>query len=371
MNVLGTLVPAPLRPAARKVKRFFRGLERVRVDAPLAADGCRGAVDLLRPAVLPEKGRAVDCPVRVRNLGTAAWSSDGACPVRLNGRWLTTRREPFPHPGVFARLPHPVRPGESAVVDLRLSPPPALGHFLLELELAQDGGPAFRDAGSKPALLDVQVVGRAADDIDYHKVYATADLGRDHWTVVGPSTKEEFDTLSRVKLEHLVKLGLTPDSKVLDVGCGTGQVTVAMEGFLSDAGFYYGTDVGPEAIEYCNRRFTRPNFRFAVNDMTRVPDPGVRFDMAVYFSVFTHTYPDETALLLAETKRLMAPGGAIYADWFTSPLVDRYAGNRGAVELNLEHMLRLVDLVGLETSIVSDGPWQTHGRREFRRFVAK
>ena len=72
---------------------------------------------------------------------------------------------------------------------------------------------------------------------------------------------------------------------------------------------------------------------FAVNDFTKLPLDSRRFDCACFFSVFTHTYPDETALLLAETAKSLNPNGFIIGDVFTSPLTDRCAGNRGAVEV--------------------------------------
>src|SRR5947208_16326534 len=68
--------------------------------------------------------------------------------------------------------------------------------------------------------------------------------------------------------------------------------------------------------------------------MTSIPVAGVRFDFVVFYSVFTHTFPEETALLSQEAHRLLADGGIIFADVFTSPLVERHSGNRGAVEVN-------------------------------------
>ena len=69
------------------------------------------------------------------------------------------------------------------------------------------------------------------------------------------------------KLETLREVGLTPDTRILDVGCGTGQLAGPLESFLSDRGLYYGTDIGEEAIAFCRGRFERPNFRFARNEV--------------------------------------------------------------------------------------------------------
>ena len=161
-----------------------------------------------------------------------------------------------------------------------------------------------------------------------------------------------------------------PGSRVLDVGCGTGQVAAALESYLSDRGVYYGTELAKEGVEFCRRRYRRPNFHFAQNEMTSLPLQGLQFDLVVFFSVFTHTYPEETAQLLAEAKRLMAPGGCILADVFTSPMVERHAGNRGALEVNLEHLMHLAREKGLNADEVLCFPWQSFGRRRLFKFMA-
>ncbi|QEL15849.1 class I SAM-dependent methyltransferase [Limnoglobus roseus] len=203
-------------------------------------------------------------------------------------------------------------------------------------------------------------------DIDYHREYARTDLTQNYWLIVGPSTKAEYDRLAKLKLQHLIDLGLRPDSRLLDVGCGTGQVAQTCAEYLSDKGFYFGTDVGAEGIEFCKQRFPRPNFRFAVNEATTLPIHGETFDAACYFSVFTHTYLDETALLLAETERLLAPWGWVFADLFTSPTVEGSEGNRGAMVVNRDRFLRLAKLVGFPRAEVVMSQQLPEGKlREF------
>lgn len=365
---LAALVPPQLRPLARMVRDVVRGPRRVPLDRILEAPDCRVAIEPARSTFLVERSAAAEARVRVRNLGSAVWSSTGRHPLTLIARWLSPKREPVEMPVARFPLPEPVGPGEAIEVSVTLTAPDFLGHFLVELDLEQTGGLSFHDHAQRSTLLEVQVTGRDTDDIDYHTVYATADLSRDYWTVVGPGTKEEFDRLAQVKLSQLREIGMTPDSRVLDVGCGTGQLAVSLEGFLSDQGCYFGTDIGREAVAFCKQRFRRPNFRFAQNDMTSIPVTGELFDFITFFSVFTHTYPDETVLLLAEAKRLLSPDGIVFGDVFTSPMVERCTGNRGAVELNREHFLRLVALAGLKAEVQASWGWQKYGRREVFKF---
>jgi SAM-dependent methyltransferase len=213
-----------------------------------------------------------------------------------------------------------------------------------------------------------RLTGRRAD-IDYRRWYAVWDLERDYWTIVGPATKEEYDRLSRVKLQLLMDLGLTPESKVLDVGCGTGLLTAALHNFLGAHGQYVGSDISPEAIAFCRLRFPRPNFSFHVNEMTKLPALTERFNFIVFFSVFTHTYPRETALLLQQASRLLAEGGIIFADLFTAPLIEEYTGDRSAVEINPDYLMHLLEGSGLRAELIDMQPRPRLGQRLFYTFT--
>ena len=364
MSRLGAMVPGPLRSYLRAARRR---LKPGTTDAPLAPADAHGELQLRQYSAAFEAGRVGSVPVRVTNRGGAVWSGRGSYPVRLQFRWLTTRRQPLGVPAVAVDLP-PVYPGESVDVPATLTGPNSVGRCLVEISLVQPGGPDLT-TGVRPLLLDADVTGPVAVDIDYHSAFATADLAVDYWTVVGPKTKEEFHQLAEAKMVHLREVGVTPDSRILDVGCGTGQLAFPLEGYLSDRGAYTGTDIGAEAIPFCRERFRRPNFKFLQNEMTAIPLAGETYDLATFFSVFTHLFPDETALLLADTKRLLAPGGTILGDFFVTTADARCAGNRGRLEVNAEHLARLVGLVGLEMNVLHDWPQSPHLSRRLYTFT--
>ncbi len=148
------------------------------------------------------------------------------------------------------------------------------------------------------------------------------------WGTVGQG---DFAAVGDEFLGHLVALaGLTPDDDVLDVGCGIGRIARPLAGFL-DGGSYAGFDVDERAIAWCRARYPADRFRFDVAELRnaryrpdgprdastfRFPYPDDSFDVAVMTSVLTHLLAPEADRYLAETLRVLRPGGRLLATFF-------------------------------------------------------
>lgn len=207
---------------------------------------------------------------------------------------------------------------------------------------------------------------------DYQSAYRTADLEQNYWSIVGPASAKEFKRLGQVKRDLLIEQGLTPSSHLLDVGCGTGQLTVALTDYLDANGFYCGTDIAPEAIAFCQRQFVRPNFVFCISEMTRLRVNDRRFDVAYFGSVFTHMYAEEIRDLLRDTARVMRSGGWIVADAFVSTNPVKRSDDRYMVVMNESHLHDMFDAAGFRresrTEVIR-APWQpSHVQRVVYRF---
>jgi SAM-dependent methyltransferase len=127
--------------------------------------------------------------------------------------------------------------------------------------------------------------------------------------------------------------GLQPHHRVLDVGCGIGRVAIPLTQYLSPPGAYEGFDPVAKSIRYCQARISPsyPHFRFQVADLYnktynprgryrdaefRFPYDDASFDVAFAASVFTHLLPAGTERYVAETARVLKPGGRFFATFF-------------------------------------------------------
>lgn len=130
---------------------------------------------------------------------------------------------------------------------------------------------------------------------------------------------------------ELIARGLQPEHRVLDIGCGIGNLAIGLKDYLR--GGYDGIDIHPEAVTWCQRAITPryPAFRFHRADVWsgaynpagcvpaaayRFPFPDRTFDFIFLASVFTHMMPDEVEQYLHEITRLLTPGGRCVESYF-------------------------------------------------------
>ena len=339
------------------VWKSLRAIKR-RLAPPGAPNRVEGVIAMAQLPAAAEVARPVPVTIALVNHGPDPWPARGPGAIHLAARWLTPAGDALGEPTRIP-LPKALYPAEAQRFAAQLDAPGFVGDYTLEL--------AASAPGPTPARAAMPVVGSRDADIDYHDVYRTADLGQNHWWVVGAYySREQYEASTASRRQMLeTEAGLNPESKVLDVGCGTGQVGDSLRDYLSDNGKYYGCDIGAEAIAFCDARFRRPNFRFARSTLMDIPfavSDGP-FDIAIYFSVFTHTFIDETVRLLGATRDRLAPTGVVVADLITSPLVERALGNRGEMVVNAAHFEALARAVGFTARAIGRWPWNPHAER--------
>jgi SAM-dependent methyltransferase len=127
--------------------------------------------------------------------------------------------------------------------------------------------------------------------------------------------------------------GLTPSSRVLDVGSGMGRLAAAMSSFLDETGSYVGLDILPDAVKWCSENIVggHDNVHFLLADVRngeynphgkieaaefRFPFDDESVDLVVLDSVFTHMLPTELEHYLGEITRVLKPGGRCFATYY-------------------------------------------------------
>ncbi len=132
-------------------------------------------------------------------------------------------------------------------------------------------------------------------------------------------TREELERLVRQDsfigdlTEHVLhKAGLTPGMRVLDAGCGAGDVSFLAARLVGPQGRVIGVDRAPEAVRYAQQRAQQAgleNVRFVAADLTEFNGDDEPADALIGRLVLMY-FPDPAAVL----RRLLAfvkPGGIV------------------------------------------------------------
>lgn len=139
-----------------------------------------------------------------------------------------------------------------------------------------------------------------------------------------------YGKLTASLLQTLAKL--TPESNVLEIGCGTGRTALGLAKILND-GNYTGMDIEAYSISTCvtnpllqtkkfkfdlidiyNREYN-PNGKFKPEEY-KFPYADSSFDVIFMVSVFTHMLPADTKRYMQEFAIMLKPGGRVFITTF-------------------------------------------------------
>jgi SAM-dependent methyltransferase len=127
-----------------------------------------------------------------------------------------------------------------------------------------------------------------------------------------------------LQLDFMKNQGLTPESYLLDVGCGPLRAGTRFVDYLRP-GHYLGIDINESVLDagYDKelspaQRAKLPRTNLRQSDRFEC-DFGVPVDFAIANSVFSHVSLNHIRLALHQIGKVMKPGGRFYATFFEAP----------------------------------------------------
>ncbi len=156
-------------------------------------------------------------------------------------------------------------------------------------------------------------------DQSYYESRGTARI------IARPFDRKHIDRFLK-KLAQAVPIA--PYMSVLDLGCAMGYLSYHL---AERCVRVVGVDVSPEAIDFARRTYVRKNLRFEVADILSW-DPGERFDIILFVSLYEHFTRAEQDRALELFKNWLAPGGMVVAHTITAK---SWLGRKRTREKNL------------------------------------
>lgn len=172
---------------------------------------------------------------------------------------------------------------------------------------------------------------------------------------------------------------LSPDSRVLDIGCGAGRLAVGLLAEFNHLRGYHGLDVDQPAIAWAQRHIqsSRPSFRFDrldvynerynpegrvhLDDSFALPVDTNWSDVINLNSVFTHMEEADIRVYLRELRRVVHPTGCVFCTAYVEPDVPDVSinpedydsayptsGPLHRVRFNHDYFQRMIEQSGLQ-----------------------
>jgi SAM-dependent methyltransferase len=131
---------------------------------------------------------------------------------------------------------------------------------------------------------------------------------------------ERFEADGRLMFIALVRRGLTPDSHVIDVGCGALRAGYWLIHFLQP-GHYHGIEPARERIDAARTALLEPGVEeqrrpdFAHNADFDLAGFGVAPDFVLARSIWSHTAKSQIVALLDSFAQVSRPGSLLFASY--------------------------------------------------------
>ncbi len=118
---------------------------------------------------------------------------------------------------------------------------------------------------------------------------------------------------SRLRRQTIQQAAITSGETILDIGCGTGTLTLLAKTEAGDHGQVYGMDASPEMIAFARQKALQQQqaVDFQTGVIEALPFSDGTFDVVLSSLMFHHLPPDLKQRGLIEIHRVLKPGGRL------------------------------------------------------------
>lgn len=165
------------------------------------------------------------------------------------------------------------------------------------------------------SLRDMRLRGMAGrDHVAYYRAVMRDDASRDPEAAVGSATHQRWLELGQMQFDYLLRHGLKPEDRMLEIGCGNLRAGRLFIDHLRP-GNYHGVDISPEILLAARQTLVRHQLRHKLPYLTLVDDlrlahlPDNHFTVVHAHSVFSHSPLEVIEQCMSHVGRVLAPGG--------------------------------------------------------------
>ena len=191
----------------------------------------------------------------------------------------------------------------------------------------------------------------------YRRVMAR-DAAGNPGAAIGSPDEESWLRIGTLQFEYLLRHGLRPSSKLLEIGCGNLRAGWRLIDFL-ESGNYVGIDISPDillashAIVNERRLHHKIPYLHLVGDLKLDFLPESYFDVVHAHSVFTHSPIEVIEECLGHVGRVMRPQGFFDFTYFAAS-ERAYDRHREDFYYRSEQLVALAQEYGFRVEVMGD-----------------
>ena len=151
---------------------------------------------------------------------------------------------------------------------------------------------------------------------DVQKLYTV--MGGRWWDVFRAQWEATWTRNAVRDFDSLLRRYVTPEARILDVGCGTGANLARLRRLGLAFGHYTGVDFSPSMLALARKRWgDPPDVTFRQGDATALEDTGERHDVIVAKWLLDHL--SDPAAFANGVQRFLAPSGHVLLLFYSQP----------------------------------------------------